>query len=83
MVAKKKSSILKRTVQIGRRVTSVSLEDDFWEALKEIAKERGISVNDVVASIEGKPRVGGLSSAIRVWVLGHYQDISARKRQSS
>jgi len=78
------NSILRRTVQIGHRATSVSLEDDFWQALRQIAKERGTSVSDLVAIIEAKPREGNLSSAIRVWVVGHYQDqISARKRQSS
>jgi predicted DNA-binding ribbon-helix-helix protein len=83
VVAKKKSS-KRRTVQIGRRLTSVSLEDDFWEAMKEIAHERRINLKDLVASIEAGPRESNLSSDIRVFVLGYYKDqVSAQKRRTS
>ncbi len=58
----------KRSVVIAGHKTSVSLEDGFWEALKDIAAERGVSVNALVAEIDGA-RTGNLSSAIRVHVL--------------
>jgi len=44
--------------------------------------QRGIRVNDLVKSIQGDGP-GNLSSALRLFVLGHYQDqISARKKQT-
>ncbi len=58
----------KRSVVIAGHKTSVSLEDAFWEALKDIAAERGISVNELVADIDSR-RGGNLSSAIRVTVV--------------
>ena len=67
-----KPPIWKRSITIVGRRTSISLEDQFWEALKEIAKERGMTLKDLVAAIEADRHTGGLSSAIRVFVLEHY-----------
>jgi predicted DNA-binding ribbon-helix-helix protein len=50
----------------------VSLENQFWDALREIAKERGATLQDLIGSIEAERRIGGLSSAIRVFVIEHY-----------
>jgi predicted DNA-binding ribbon-helix-helix protein len=63
----------KRSVIIAGAQTSVSLEDEFWEALKEIANERGTRVSDLVKSIKGDG-TANLSSAVRLFVLGYYQD---------
>jgi predicted DNA-binding ribbon-helix-helix protein len=68
-----KSLVVKRSIEIVGHQTSISLEDQFWEALKQIAKERGTTLKDLVATIEAEPRTGGLSSAIRVFVLEHYE----------
>jgi predicted DNA-binding ribbon-helix-helix protein len=68
-----KSSILKRSIIIGGRKTSISLEDQFWEALNEIAKERGATVQELVKSINAKRQNANLSSAIRVFLLRHYR----------
>ncbi|MGE5546010.1 MAG: ribbon-helix-helix domain-containing protein [Solirubrobacterales bacterium] len=59
----------KRSIVIAGHATSVSLEEEFWDALKEIAERRGQSLNQVVAEID-LGRHGNLSSAIRVYVLG-------------
>ena len=49
-------------------MTSISLEDEFWDELCRIAGERGVSVASLVSEIDSV-RAGGLSSAIRVFVL--------------
>ena len=58
----------KRSVMIAGHRTSVSLEAPFWDALADIAKQRGSSVNALIAEID-RDRQGNLSSAIRVFVL--------------
>jgi predicted DNA-binding ribbon-helix-helix protein len=74
-----RSSIAKRTVRIGGHKTSITLEDHFFEALKEIATERGTSLQGLVTSIDPDRREPNLSSALRVFVLEHYQNqIAAR-----
>lgn len=62
----------KRSIVIAGHATSVSLEPQFWEALKDIAAERGLSLNQMVAEID-QVRGGNLSSAIRVFVLENLQ----------
>ena len=62
------TDIVKRSVVIDRHRTSVSLEPAFWDALKELAQRRGLSINKLIAEID-RDRAGNLSSAIRVYVL--------------
>lgn len=65
-------SIQKRSVIIASHRTSVSLEPEFWAALKEIAQRRDKSINELVTEIDGQRR-GNLSSALRVYVLTFLQ----------
>lgn len=61
--------IRKRSIVIAGHATSVSLEPDFWAALKEIADTRGVSLNALIGEVDAA-RSGNLSSALRVFVLG-------------
>jgi predicted DNA-binding ribbon-helix-helix protein len=68
-----KSPVIKRSIVIAGHKTSVSLEDAFWKGLKDIAVSRQMTLSDLVATIDtGRPH-GNLSSAIRLYVLNHYQ----------
>ncbi len=58
----------KRSVVIAGHRTSLSLEQPFWDVLKEIAASRGLSLARLVAEIDTS-RSGNLSSAARVYVL--------------
>ena len=69
-----KSQIIKRSIVIAGHKTSVSLEDAFWKALKEIADGRGITLSDLVSAIDTDRRHGNLSSAIRLFVLDHFRN---------
>jgi predicted DNA-binding ribbon-helix-helix protein len=72
-----------RAIVIDGHWTSISLEDQFYEALKEIAKERGMTVKELVANINADRGNANLSSAIRLFVLHHYQDqVSARQQKT-
>jgi predicted DNA-binding ribbon-helix-helix protein len=64
-----KSAIRKRSIVVCGHKTSVSLEDPFWNCLKDIAKDHKITLSDVVADIESRRQYGNLSSAIRLFVL--------------
>jgi predicted DNA-binding ribbon-helix-helix protein len=69
-----KSSVSKRSIIIAGHKTSVSLEDEFWNSLKEIARERGMTLGALVAAIDANRQHANLSSAIRLFVLGVYRD---------
>jgi predicted DNA-binding ribbon-helix-helix protein len=68
-----KSLVVKRSVVLSGHKTSVSLEDAFWKALKEIAGERDMTSSDLVAAIDSDRQHGNLSSAIRLFVLDYYR----------
>src|SRR2546430_14006049 len=68
-----KSPVVKRSIVIAGHKTSVSLEDAFWTGLKEIAGGRGLTLSELVASIDQDRRHGNLSSGIRLFVLDHYR----------
>ena len=72
-----KSQIIKRSIVIAGHKTSVSLEDAFWKALKEIADDRGMTLSDLVSTIDTDRRHGNLSSAIRLFVLDHFRNHAA------
>jgi predicted DNA-binding ribbon-helix-helix protein len=68
-----KSPIVKRSIVIAGHKTSVSLENAFWEGLKEIAAGRKETLSVLVGGIDSNRRHGNLSSALRLFVLNHYQ----------
>lgn len=59
----------KHSLQIAGHRTSVSLEDAFWAALRDIADARGVSLAGLVAQVDASRGEANLSSAIRVFVL--------------
>ena len=63
------SPVLKRSVVLSGHKTSMSLEEPFWQALREIARERGITTSALLNSIASKRVESNLSSALRVAVL--------------
>jgi predicted DNA-binding ribbon-helix-helix protein len=80
------SSVVKRSIVVAGHKTSVSLEDDFWAVLKEIATENDLTLSGLVGQIDADREHGNLSSAIRLFVLRFYrkrleeQDAIARTR---
>ena len=68
------SRVLKRSINIAGHKTSVSVEDEFWDSLKQIAGERGMTVGVIIGAIDCVRSHANLSSAIRLFVLGFYRD---------
>jgi len=70
---------LKRSLTLRGHRTSVSLEDEFWQAFREIADENHMSINSLAADIDAKRDLEtGLASAIRLFVLRHYRSDTER-----
>ena len=64
-----KSLVVKRSIVVGGHKTSISLEDAFWNQLKEIAHGKHKTLSNMVGDIDNLRRHGNLSSAIRLFVL--------------
>jgi predicted DNA-binding ribbon-helix-helix protein len=78
-----KSSIAKRSIVVSGHKTSISLEDAFWNEMKMIAGERKVTLSDLVSSIDVSRNHGNLSSAIRLFVLGHYTSGADRQAHTT
>ena len=64
--------MLKKSIIIANRHrTSVSLEEEFWSELKDIAKNLHLSINALVTKIDAERENENLSGAIRVFILRH------------
>ena len=67
------ATVRKRSVVIGGHKTSVSLEEEFWRGLQEVAHGRGMAVAKLVEGIDKARGPHNLSSAIRLFLLQHYR----------
>ena len=66
---------VKHSLTLRGHRTSVSLEEEFWQAFRQIASEKGRPINDLAAEIdEARGTETGLASAIRLYVLRHIQN---------
>ena len=59
----------KRSITITGHATSISLEPSFWAALSDMAAAHNMSLTDMIAEIDERPRNSSLTSALRVAVL--------------
>ena len=66
------AGIRKHSVKLSGHSTSLSLEGVYWNALREVAAELGLSMNRLIERID-RERSGNLSSAVRVFLLDHYR----------
>ncbi|WP_170363516.1 ribbon-helix-helix domain-containing protein [Ruegeria arenilitoris] len=65
---------VKRSLTLKGHRTSVSLEDEFWQAFRDIAKAKGLPINVLASEIDvARDPETGLASAIRVFVLNWYR----------
>ncbi|TSD86787.1 ribbon-helix-helix domain-containing protein [Mycobacterium sp. KBS0706] len=66
-----------RNVTVGGARSSIRLEEAFWDALEEILRREGLTLNELVSRIWGRlPANGNLSSAARVFVHSYFYTLS-------
>jgi predicted DNA-binding ribbon-helix-helix protein len=78
-----KSAITKRSIKLNGVKTSVSLEDEFWDGLLTIAKSKKQTPTALLQTIDLARSTSNLSSAIRVFVLGHYRGLADQRSQAA
>lgn len=72
-----KSPVVKRSIVIAGHKTSVSLEEAFWNGMKEISARRNMTLSELVGEIDSNRQQGNLSSAIRLFVLDYFRNRTA------
>ncbi len=66
----------KYSLTLAGHRTSVSMEEPFWEALKDISKHKNQSITAIVSLIDRNREDLPLSSAIRIYVLEYFKEKS-------
>lgn len=79
MTGPSSSRPVKRSFSLQGHRTSISLEEPFWDALRDAAQQEGISLAALVQRIDAVRGDTGLSGAVRVWVLDYYRRGSAEQ----
>lgn len=64
----------KHSFNISGHQTSITLEAEFWSALKTIAAAKNQSLSQIIIRIDNQRVDQNLSSAVRVYILKHYQN---------
>jgi predicted DNA-binding ribbon-helix-helix protein len=80
--ASMKSPVVKRSIVVAGHKTSVSLEEAFWNGMKEISGLRDMTLSELVGEIDSNRQQGNLSSAIRLFVLDYFRTRSAQPQPS-
>lgn len=78
-----KSAVEKRSVVVGGHKTSISLEEAFWEQLKEIARANQCTLSNLIAEIDGSRLHSNLSSEVRLYVLEYVRTHGRFTRRST
>jgi len=67
------SSLILGNVRINGRRTSVRLEQDMWDALKDICAREGVSLDQICAHVAGTNGERGFTSSLRVFIVNYYR----------
>jgi len=69
-----KSAIIKRSVTVRGRKTSISLDVPLWEALRRLAEAESIAISALISEIDQERSHGSLSEAVRSFVLNNFHE---------
>jgi predicted DNA-binding ribbon-helix-helix protein len=75
------SAIRKHSIEIGGCETSISLEPPFWDGLRRLAQQRGVTLSDLVHAIDQQRTTNNLASAVRCAVLEFYAHAMERRER--
>ena len=68
------SRLVNRNITAGSGRTSMRLEPEVWDALREICLREGVELRELMLTVERGATSGGRTSAVRVHVLRYYRE---------
>ena len=68
-----KSRLVNRNVNATNGRTSMRLEPEVWDAIREICLRDDIDLGEMIKRVEQSEPVGGRTSAVRVYVLQYFR----------
>lgn len=77
------SSLVSRNVTIGTHRTSIRLEPDMWNGLREICRREHVTIHDIATVVAiRKPLNSSLTAAIRVFVMAYFRAAATEEGHS-
>lgn len=76
------SRLINRNVVAGRGRTSMRLEPELWDALGDICQRENLTLSDIIKRIEEHKHPGGRTSAVRVFIVQYFRNISPAVEQA-
>jgi predicted DNA-binding ribbon-helix-helix protein len=70
------SPVVKHSVSLAGNKTSITLEKQFWDGLREIARKENISIATLIERIDTDRIGGNLSSSARLFVLSYFKALN-------
>ena len=79
-----KSGLVSRNVTIGTHRTSVRLEPDMWNALRDICRREHVTVHDIatIVSVRKSPN-SSLTASLRVFVMAYFRMAATEEGHNS
>ena len=65
--------LIKRSITVNKHRTSLSLESEFWEAIKLVSKIKNCSIESLITRID-LTRKTSLASSTRVFLLQFFKN---------
>jgi predicted DNA-binding ribbon-helix-helix protein len=75
------SRLVNRNIIAGRGRTSMRLEPELWDALRQICDRERLGVGDLIRTIEQRGHAGGRTSAVRVYILEYFRALAAERHE--
>jgi predicted DNA-binding ribbon-helix-helix protein len=72
---------IRRNLEIAKRRTSFALEAGVWDALVDICRLEGVSVDDLCERIVAQSKDVSMASAIRTYVLEYFMNMKVSQRR--
>lgn len=67
------STLVSRNIVVDGRRTSVRLEPEMWDAIREIAVREGVSIHDICSMVDAERRESSLTAGLRVFIMSYYR----------
>ncbi len=67
------STLVSRNIVVEGRRTSVRLEQEMWDAIREIAVREGVSIHDICSMVDAERRESSLTAGLRVFIMSYFR----------
>lgn len=73
------STLISRNITLADRRTSIRLEPEMWDALAEICKREGRSINDICSEVDVSRSQSCLTAGVRVYIINYFREAATEE----